>query len=77
MIIFQFIGHRVLRWTIAPLALPLVFLLNIPLAIEFQGIYTWLLILQSIFYLFAILGWVFENKKMRFFMDDSISDSLK
>ncbi|MEZ4982151.1 MAG: glycosyltransferase family 2 protein [Saprospiraceae bacterium] len=63
---FQFIGHRVLRWTIAPLALPLVFLLNIPLAIQNQGIYSWLLILQTLFYFFAILGWVFESKKLRF-----------
>jgi cellulose synthase/poly-beta-1,6-N-acetylglucosamine synthase-like glycosyltransferase len=63
---FQFIGHRVLRWTIAPLALPVLFFLNIPLALENQGIYAWLLALQTLFYLFALLGWIFENRKIRF-----------
>src|SRR5690606_15406657 len=31
---FQYISHRVLRWTITPFALVVAFLLNIPLAVD-------------------------------------------
>lgn len=62
---FQYISHRVLRWTITPLALILAFLLNIPLAYFVGGIYTWLLIAQIIFYTLAFMGYLLEQKKIK------------
>ena len=62
---FQYISHRALRWTFAPLALPIIFVLNIFLLNNGKPIYTWLLIAQVVFYLFAFLGYLFEQKKLK------------
>ncbi len=62
---FLFISHRVLRWTLAPLSLLLLFLSNIFLAIEPAGIYTYLLIAQIVFYSMALLGWYLNNKHIK------------
>ena len=62
---FQYISHRVLRWTITPLALVLTFLLNIPLAYFVGSIYTWLFIAQIIFYTLAFMGYLLEQKKVK------------
>ena len=67
---FQFISHRVLRWTAAPVALPLIFITNFILAFHFgfdnfSNIYTLLFYAQIIFYAAALLGWYFENKKIK------------
>lgn len=61
---FQYISHRVLRWTITPLALLALLIINIPLAVDslFFGI---VLGLQILFYAFALIGWAFENRKMK------------
>lgn len=66
---FQYISHRVLRWAVAPFALPLLFVLNLILAFH-QGILTWslypvLMALQFLFYLAAMIGWYLEEKKLR------------
>ena len=61
---FQYISHRVLRWTLAPLALPLIFILNIILAKE-STFYTYILYAQFFFYATALLGWIFEQMKMK------------
>jgi cellulose synthase/poly-beta-1,6-N-acetylglucosamine synthase-like glycosyltransferase len=53
---FQYISHRVLRWTLAPLALPLIFILNFMLAKE-SNFYTYILYAQIFFYSTALLGW--------------------
>ena len=62
---FQYISHRVLRWTLAPLALPLIFFINILLAFDGKPAYLSLLILQIIFYIFAFLGYIFERKQLK------------
>jgi len=67
---FQYISHRVLRWTLAPLFLPLVFILNFVITFkegffDFAYIYTWLFWGQVAFYLAALSGWFFENRKVR------------
>lgn len=62
---FQYISHRVLRWTITPLALLLTFLLNIPLAYFVGGLYTWLFIAQMLFYFLAFMGYLLEKKKVK------------
>ncbi len=66
---FQYISHRVLRWTLAPLALPFIFIFNFFLALNagittFSNIYTLLFYAQVLFYVFAMLGWFLENKKI-------------
>lgn len=62
---FQYISHRVLRWTLAPLALPVIFFLNIYLARNGSVFYSVLLACQICFYVFALLGYVFERKQMK------------
>lgn len=62
---FQYISHRVLRWTIAPLALPLIFLTNGWLAIYHGGIYQWLMAAQILFYTAALFGWYLASKKLK------------
>ena len=62
---FQYISHRVLRWTLAPLALPIIFVLNVLLAGGDSKIYTYLLYAQIVFYAFALLGYLFEKRKVK------------
>jgi biofilm PGA synthesis N-glycosyltransferase PgaC len=63
---FQFISHRVLRWTITPFLMMLAFILNIFLALQGYGsIYTALLMLQLLFYVSSLLGWVMERRQVR------------
>lgn len=63
---FQFISHRILRWTLCPIALVLLFISNV-LIVVFEGnlFYQIVLFLQLIFYGMAIAGWVFANKDIR------------
>ncbi|MEO1263770.1 MAG: glycosyltransferase [Bacteroidota bacterium] len=62
---FQYLSHRALRWTFAPLALPVIFILNIVLLKSGKTIYTWLLVAQVVFYFFALLGYLFEQRKLK------------
>ena len=61
---FQYISHRVLRWTLAPLFLPVVFLANIWLAITGPAFYDLLLAGQTIFYMVAFLGYTLRDKRI-------------
>ncbi len=63
---FQFISHRVLRWTICPLALIILLITNalIVLSVD-ENIYRWILASQLLFYIMAITGWVLANKEIR------------
>ncbi|SDG99650.1 glycosyltransferase family 2 protein [Mucilaginibacter sp. P25] len=63
---FQYISHRVLRWTITPFLLILSFILNVVLALKpgetaMQG----LLLAQILFYLLALLGLIMEKRQLR------------
>ena len=63
---FQYISHRVLRWTITPFLLILVLILNVCISLQSDLIiYNFLLAGQSIFYLLAFIGMIFENKELR------------
>lgn len=66
MLSFQYISHRVLRWTLAPLGLPVVFFGSAYLA--FAGIeeFQLLFLLQVIFYLFALIGAIFRNSRVSY-----------
>jgi biofilm PGA synthesis N-glycosyltransferase PgaC len=63
---FQYISHRVLRWTITPFLLILVFILNGILAFEQPGVfYKLFLAAQVAFYLLSLTGLYFERKNIR------------
>src|SRR5690606_16504923 len=62
---FQYISHRVLRWTVTPFLLILVFVLNIFLW-DSHWIYRILMTGQVLFYLAALLGYILEHKRIRF-----------
>jgi cellulose synthase/poly-beta-1,6-N-acetylglucosamine synthase-like glycosyltransferase len=58
---FQFVSHRVLRWSITPIALVALIPLNIVLILMHAGcVYTIIGILQTLFYLAALCSWVLE-----------------
>ena len=66
---FQYISHRVLRWTLAPVSLllliPAGFILALSEGLTGLGIYSILFWGQVIFYLGAGLGWYLENRLVR------------
>ena len=66
---FQYISHRVLRWTLTPLLLLLIIPANLFLALNegllTLGIYSFLFWGQVVFYAAALLGWFLENKQIR------------
>jgi biofilm PGA synthesis N-glycosyltransferase PgaC len=64
MLSFQYISHRVLRWTLAPLFLPLVLISSSLLAIQGSRFFALITFLQIIFYGFAGLGFLFRNKNV-------------
>lgn len=61
---FQYISHRVLRWTLAPLFLPLIFLSNLWLAFQGSLFFTIFLTGQVIFYTLAALGYALKDKEI-------------
>jgi len=61
---FQYISHRVLRWTLAPLCLPLIFICNVILAVEGLTFYQFILALQLLFYTIGFAGYLLQDKKI-------------
>jgi len=63
---FQYISHRVLRWTITPFLLILLVILNLLIVIK-TGLILYQLILaaQALFYLLSAFGWFFERKNIK------------
>jgi len=60
---FLFVSHRVLRWTITPVALMALIPINVALVMMKGGtVYTVFWFLQITFYLAAYLGWISERK---------------
>jgi len=63
---FQYISHRVLRWTVTPFLMILAFILNVLIVVQQQGLaFKVLLIAQIAFYLSAYLGKLLESRKVR------------
>jgi biofilm PGA synthesis N-glycosyltransferase PgaC len=63
---FQYISHRVLRWTITPLLMILAFILNVMLVTKDEGsTFLVLLLAQMVFYSAAYLGKVLEDRKVK------------
>lgn len=63
---FQYISHRVLRWTVTPVLVIVVFLLNIALAIKHDGdFFMVILAAQIVFFSLAITGSILEKRQIR------------
>lgn len=62
---FQYISHRVLRWTLTPLALPLLFISNLFLALQGISFYQVIMTGQVLFYLLALTGHRLESRKLK------------
>ena len=68
---WQFISHKALRWTLAPVSLFFLFFLNGWMVWQNNtwgntGFYTLFFYFQVLCYLLASVGWFFENRKIRF-----------
>ena len=62
LVTFQYVSHRVLRWSVTPVAMVLLLLANIALVILGAGsFYAVMLILQVLFYLMALMGWLMNR----------------
>lgn len=62
---FQFISHRVLRWTASPVCLIILFISNAWLANQSEvGLYMVFFLLQTVFYAMAAIGWFFANRNL-------------
>ena len=60
---FQFVSHRVLRWSITPIALMALIPLNVLLVMMKAGtVYNIIWVLQLLFYVAAWLGWLLDKK---------------
>lgn len=66
MLWFQYISHRVLRWTITPFLLMVMFVLSGWMAYEGNSFYAFLFFAQVLFYIAAAVGYVLESRKIRF-----------
>lgn len=65
MLSFQYISHRVLRWTITPLCLPALLVINY-LLMDSSPFYMYLFYAQLLFYLMALGGRLLEHFKIKF-----------
>jgi biofilm PGA synthesis N-glycosyltransferase PgaC len=62
---FQFISHRILRWTLCPLCLLLGFFTNTLLVFSgATGFYEIFLLCQIVFYTIAVAGWLFARRNV-------------
>jgi len=63
---FQYVSHRVLRWTITPILMILALIVNCVLVFNGHlGVYLFLLIAQMAFYLSAYTGKIMQEKKLK------------
>ena len=63
---FQYISHRVLRWTVTPFLLILVFVLNVFLALKPDDIFFKVILVgEVLFYVLALTGFIMEKRQIR------------
>jgi biofilm PGA synthesis N-glycosyltransferase PgaC len=63
---FQYVSHRVLRWTVTPFFLILAFITNFAVAFAGKGlVYELLFAGQVLFYSLAIFGYIMEERQIR------------
>ena len=63
---FQYISHRVLRWTLTPIALPILLIVNMILAWKGFSFFQVILVLQTLFYISAFMGYLLEKQQIKF-----------
>lgn len=68
---WQYFSHKVLRWTFSPVSLFVLFGVNLLIVWEKQtwlqfNFYSLFFYFQFLCYLLALVGWYFENRKLRF-----------
>lgn len=62
-VFFQYVSHRVLRWVVCPVMLPLLFVSNVLIVLQNSGgLYSILLGGQMVFYLIALIGLLLKEK---------------
>ncbi|MES2387551.1 MAG: glycosyltransferase family 2 protein [Bacteroidota bacterium] len=67
---FQYVSHRVLRWSLTPLCLALIIPVNAwlcftELSAGMPGIYSLLMLGQVLFYAMSLLGWYLANRRIK------------
>lgn len=63
---FQYVSHRVLRWTVTPFLMILVLLLNFIICLRSQNpVYIVFLFGQVLFYGASLAGWLLERRKIK------------
>jgi cellulose synthase/poly-beta-1,6-N-acetylglucosamine synthase-like glycosyltransferase len=66
---FQYISHRVLRWTLTPMLLLLIIPINLIAALQHGiftlNLYSLLMAGQILFYIAALTGWFLENRYIK------------
>ena len=63
---FEYISHRVLRWTITPILFFLALPINILLSLTVNSRIYWILLMfQTIFYIIAYVGYCLRNKQVK------------
>ncbi|MBE9463116.1 glycosyltransferase family 2 protein [Dyadobacter subterraneus] len=63
---FQYVSHRVLRWTVTPFLMILVLILNFVICLESENpIYIIILFGQVLFYGASLAGWLLERRKIK------------
>jgi biofilm PGA synthesis N-glycosyltransferase PgaC len=66
MLSFQYISHRVLRWTVTPFLMILALILNFVIVVQGGNwLYQLILFAQVFFYSLALAGWVLERRKIK------------
>lgn len=65
LLFFQYISHRVLRWTITPFLLIAVFILNLKMDMYINGIYQVMMGAQLLFYTLAMVGLLLKNRNLK------------
>ena len=59
LVTFQYVSHRVLRWSVTPVAMVILLIVNGLLSFMGAGLfYDIILILQTLFYAMALIGWL-------------------
>jgi cellulose synthase/poly-beta-1,6-N-acetylglucosamine synthase-like glycosyltransferase len=64
---FQYFSHKILRWTLVPLAIFLILFVNIYLAFEssWKSVYLVFLYLQILFYILVFTGFILQSRKTK------------
>jgi poly-beta-1,6-N-acetyl-D-glucosamine synthase len=63
---FQFISHRILRWTLCPICLVTGLISNFLLVYYKEGrLFIVVLLVQIVFYAMALTGWIFSKKNIK------------